>query len=291
MLKFKNMLELDLTLFDDGVATDTNGDGFDSSDSTDDGAQSGEEVIENDNEVEEETFDDLIKSDKYREEYGKRVEKAVKSRLKSAHKQMNEMQGKIDNAQSVMDILAARYNVKSDDYNAITNALNDDDAMVEEQAMALGMDISTYREYNKLKIANEKLQRNIDERDRQRLVNEKYQELINDASEVKTIYPEMDLETELANEQFCQLLENNVPMRTAYEVVHHDEMVGKQSAVIAKKAEQKVAKSVMANKARPKENGISSNTGTITEKNIEAMSAKEIFDIAERVKRGEKIIL
>ena len=292
MLKTKDLPELDLKLFDDGVADVSDDESLNVSDGTDDGVQSDAVVNDEDNnEQEEETFDDIIKSEKYRDEYGKKVEKAVKSRLKGAHRQINEMQGKLNSAQAVMDVLASRYGVESTDFDAITKALNDDDEMLEQQAVALGMDVKAYKEYQKLKAANEKLQRDVEANRQQAEANERYQELISEANEVKNIYPDMDLESELENEQFVQLLSNNVPMRTAYEVIHHDEMVGKQSAVIAKKVEQKVAKSVMTNKARPKENGISSNTGTLTEKNIKAMSAKEIFDIAKRVERGEKVIL
>jgi hypothetical protein len=103
------------------------------------------------------------------------------------------------------------------------------------------------------------------------------------------VYPSFDLRAEMQNPQFVDLLRNNVPVRTAYEVIHKDDIIAGAMQFAAKTAEQKVTNKVIANGARPAENGNSSQGATVVKSDVSQLSKADRQEIIRRVQRGEKI--
>jgi hypothetical protein len=94
----------------------------------------------------------------------------------------------------------------------------------------------------------------------------------------------------MQNPQFRQLLQSNVPVRTAFEVIHRDEIIPAAMQYTAKTVEQKLANKLVANGARPAENGSSGQSATITKSDVSQLTKEDRREIARRVARGEKIV-
>lgn len=80
-------------------------------------------------------------------------------------------------------------------------------------------------------------------------------------------------------------------MRTAYEVIHHDEIIPAALRCAVLDAEKKLANKIMSNEARPTENGSGAGAGATLGTGVSKMSKANRDDIVRRVMRGEIIRL
>lgn len=122
-----------------------------------------------------------------------------------------------------------------------------------------------------------------------RLIREKaakrYEKWLGEAQETKSSYPGFDLGAELKNGQFCELLKCGVPVKSAYELIHRDEMM----QLYAKELEENITKRILAGTLRPREAAISPNSSTVIKSDTSRMSKSARQEIIKRVQRGEKI--
>ena len=109
------------------------------------------------------------------------------------------------------------------------------------------------------------------------------------AREIQETYPAFDLRQEMGDGRFVQLLRSHVDMRTAYEILHKDEIIPAAMAYAAKTVERKLADSLRSSGSRPSENGAAVTGPMRLGSRVEQMSRKEIADLCRRVERGEKI--
>ena len=119
--------------------------------------------------------------------------------------------------------------------------------------------------------------------------NKIYAQWMGQAEQTKTVYPAFDLETEMQNPRFLDLLRNHIDVRTAYEVLHKDEIIPAFAQHTAKVVEQKLTNKIIANGARPIENGNSSQSAVLTKSDVSQLSKEDRQEIIRRVARGEKI--
>ena len=113
----------------------------------------------------------------------------------------------------------------------------------------------------------------------------RYEKWLGEARQTRSVYPGFDLGGELKNEQFCELLKCGVPMKSAYELIHRDELF----KIFAKEMEENITKRILAGTLRPKEAAISGSSGTVIKSDAAHMSKNARQEIIRRVQRGEKI--
>ena len=111
------------------------------------------------------------------------------------------------------------------------------------------------------------------------------------AQSIRETYPEFALEREMADPRFRQLLRARVDMRTAYEILHKDEIIPAAMAYAAQTVERKLAEKLRWEGIRPAENGVSQSGAVSMGSRVSQMSRKEIADLCRRVERGEKVSL
>ena len=78
-------------------------------------------------------------------------------------------------------------------------------------------------------------------------------------------------------------------MKTAYEVIHHEdilEKIRKENAAEAKKA---ATMELEARLSRPVENGLSSQSSAVIKKDVSLLTPEERAEIAKRAAKGEII--
>lgn len=116
-----------------------------------------------------------------------------------------------------------------------------------------------------------------------------YADWMNQSDALKNIYPSFNLDNELHNQRFVDLLRNNVDVRTAYEVIHKDEIIPAAMQFTAQQVRQKMTNNIIANGSRPIENGISSQASAIVKSDVSQLSKADRQEIIRLVARGEKI--
>ena len=235
------------------------------------------------------TFDELLKDPEFKREYDKRVANSVTKRFKATNKVMNDVN-------AVMTSLGRRYGIDAADpknYEAISAAYLNDDYVLEYEAERAGMSVEQYRKDREKDARIAQLERQQQEAEQERLWAAKLAE----AETVRQKYPEFDLNKELADEKFKQILfvmdsvgfSNS--LEGAYKVMHLDELnqrdanAAAQAAVEETKA--KIGEAIRSGQQRPAEGG--NKGGQAKPLSAKGMSRAQIEEIRERVARGERI--
>ena len=229
-------------------------------------------------------FEKLIKGD-YKDLYDAKVQDTVQKRLKST----KETVDRYNALTPTLEILAKKYGVDVNDIDALNTAIEDDDAYFEEDALEKGITVQQLKEIRKMEKENADLKRQMQEQTAQQNAAKLYSAWMEQAEAAKTVYPSFDLRAEMQNPRFVDLLKSNVDVRTAYEVLHKDEIIPAAMQFTAQKVEQKLTNKIIANGARPTENGINSQSAAQVKSDVSQLSKADRAEIARRVARGEKI--
>ena len=228
----------------------------------------------------ESEFEEAIKG-KYKDLFKAKVQDTVQRRLKSTQ----ETVAKYNAIAPVIESLAKRYGVDPTDFDAISKAVDDDTSYYETEAMERGVSV----EQLQLEHKYQALQAREDARKAQERTNQIMQGWMEQAEEVKQIYPSFDMETELGNKQFVDLLSSNIDVRTAYEVVHKDEIIGGAMQYAVQQTKTKIANKIRSGSARPVENGARSQSPSVVKSDVSQLSKEDRAEIMRRVAAGERI--
>ena len=231
-----------------------------------------------------EEYKKLIKGD-YKDLYDADVQDIVQKRLKGT----KEKTDKFDALIPTLETLAKKYGVNVDDIDALNAAIEDDDSYFEEEALEKGVTVQQLKEIRKMEKENAELKRQMQEQTAQQNASKLYSAWMEQAEKAKMVYPSFDLRAEMQNPRFVDLLKSNVDVRTAYEVLHKDEIIPAAMQFTAQKVEQKLTNKIIANGARPTENGINSQAASQVKSDVSQLSKADRAEIARRVARGEKI--
>lgn len=230
------------------------------------------------------TFEDLIEGD-YKEDFSKKMQSIVQGRIQN-------IKGSEDNLRAlepVLRSLAEKYGLQdATNIPALVEAFTNDDSLYEAEAEERGVDVETLKNIKMLERQNAEFARQMQQREKDAQNAEAWQEVLRQADEAKEIYPNLDIEQEMLNEDFAQLVAVNVPVKTAFEVIHHDELQAMSAKAIADQTAQKVANSVKANKKRTGE-GQESGTPVVVKNDPKSLTDEDREKIYERVMAGEKI--
>lgn len=116
-----------------------------------------------------------------------------------------------------------------------------------------------------------------------------YAQWMEQAEHTKSVYPAFNLQAELKNPRFAKLLRGNVDVRTAYEVLHKDEILPAAMQFTAKTVEQKLTNKLLAGGARPTENGNGAQSAIVTKRDVSQLTKADRREIIRRVQKGETI--
>lgn len=232
-------------------------------------------------------FEKLIKG-QYKAQYDARVQDTIQKRLKSS----KETVDKYNALQPVLEILGKKHGVDASDIEALTKAIEEDDSYFEDEALERGMTVKQLKEIRSMERENAELRRQMQaQKDQQAQQNadKLYASWMDQAEKARQVYPTFDLRAEMNNPKFVDLLRSNIDVRTAYEVLHKDEIIPAAMQFTAKTVESKIAKGIAANRARPAENGMSSGSAAVVKSDVSQLTKADRAEIIRRVQRGEKI--
>ena len=229
-------------------------------------------------------FEELIKGE-YKDLYDQRMQDTIQKRLKGT----KETVDKYNELTPTIEMLAKKYGVDASDIKALNKAIEDDDSYYEQEALEKGISVEQLKEIRKLEKENAEFKRQREEQNRRANADRVYAEWMRQADDLKAVYPSFDIKAEMQNSKFLDLLRSNIDVRTAYEVVHKDDIISGAMQFAVKTAEQKLTNKIIANGSRPSENGNSSQGGAIAKSDVSQLTKADRAEILRRVARGEKI--
>lgn len=221
----------------------------------------------------------------------KEIENAVKRRFKD-HSELKKSNGRM---QSVINAVAMKYGIDPTDTDGILKAVAEDESYYETAADEAGMSVEQYKKMKQLEAENAQLQAIRQEEDRRKEFDAKYAEWSMQADFARNEYPNLDLNTEMQNKDFFGLLIRGIDVKTAYQVIHQDEIV--QSAIstatqrTAQAVQQQTVNNIRSKGLRPDESAGSSQAGFTFKADPHKWTKADREEIAKRVARGEKIRL
>lgn len=229
-------------------------------------------------------FEKLIKGE-YKDLYDQRMQDTIQKRLKNT----KETVDKYNALSPTLEMLSRKYGVDASDIEALNKAIEEDDSYYEDEALEKGITVQQLKEIKKMERENTELKRQMREADQRQQADRIYAQWMQEAEALTKVYPSFDLNTELQNDRFVDLLRSNVDVRTAFEVLHKDEIIPAAMQFTANQVEQKLVNKMMARGSRPTENGINSQAASLVKSDVSQLSKADRQEIIRRVARGERI--
>ena len=235
------------------------------------------------------TFEDLIKGE-YKEDFGKEVSRIVQERLKNS----KQAEAKLEKLSPALEALVKKYGLEEGDLDGLVKKITDDDALYEDEALERGIPVETLKQMKQLEQQKNYLERMQAQRMQEEAMQKHFQHLATQAEELRKVYPGFDLQAELGNEQFARLTHPsvNVPLRTIYEIVHKDEILGGAMQYTAQKVSEGLSNSMRATANRPAENGLNATSNAVKlSENAHTWPPEVLKQMREDIKRGKKFVM
>ena len=222
-------------------------------------------------------FDALVKKDgKFREVYSRRVQSAVQARSRP----MKATVERYNSFAPALEVLAARYGMSVDD-PGLAEKIAGDKQLLENVAMENGNSTEVEFELSRARAAQKRAEGLV----QQIMADREMQTWMQQAEAVKAEHPDFDLDTELQNPVFQNMLRGGATMEGAYLALHFNDV---KSRMVAN-AEKKVTDAVAAGARRPRENGMGSAAGASVGADPMKLSKAEFEDYLKRIERGERV--
>jgi len=231
------------------------------------------------------SYTDLIKSDEYKEEHKAYMDKTIGDRLKK-YKGVEE-----DNAKykGILETVAYKYGVDTNAENfleVLSQKIDEDDSYYENYAMEHDISTEAAREIVTMQRKAARYDAEQEERNKQEQMRNHIMVLRQNAEKTKSRFPQFDLDTEMQDENFRRLCAvTNGDTTAAYMACHGSEIINSSVQIASKQIQAQTAQAVASNKARPIENGISSNASSVVQNNFSNMNLQQLRQYADEQRR------
>lgn len=221
-------------------------------------------------------FQELITGE-YKEEFGKHVNGIVKKRTAAGR----AAQSRLNDLAPALEYLAQRYDLPIDSPDLVARIVGDK-SLIADKALKNGRDEDTEYAIAQAQMqtqkANAMLARVVAQQD--------YERWSAEAEQLQQDFPGFNLDQELEDQRFVDLLRNyNVGVKAAFLALHSDDAL----AHIAQTAKQKASAAAASGQNRPKENGAASRIPAKAAVDPMKMSKAEFKAMEEAVLRGERV--
>ena len=194
-----------------------------------------------------------LKKGRFAEFYGRDVQSAVQDRFKNAA----PVQEQLNRLEPALKVLRDRAGVQTND--ELVSKIMDDDSLYEEEANDRGMTTAAYKQFMQMEAKMQELER----REKQQKLMQHFAGLKQQAENLKAVYPNFDLETELKNPTFQRLTMpgTGISVEDAFYAVHHKELGPQMLAAGMQRAKQQMGQTIQARQNRPAEGAMKARQG------------------------------
>lgn len=234
------------------------------------------------------TYEEMIKSDEYKDAHREYMEKTINDRIKK-YKGLEE---KLKSEESLLATIGAKYglNTEDKDYLAkLTEAIENDDSYYEKYAEDHDMTPAEARKIvtleRKVKETEDVLRAQEEERVRQA----QFRVIQQNAAKTQARFPNFNFAAELQNPNFVSIMRaTNGDTTAAYIATHHDEIVQGVAQTVAQKAQVASANAIASGQNRPVENGVGGSVPTDVQINFNNMGLNELRAWADQQRRLQR---
>lgn len=231
------------------------------------------------------SYADLIKSDEYKEEHKAYMDKTISDRLKK-YKGVED-----DNAKykGILETVALKYGVDTNADNfleVLSQKIDEDDSYYENYAVEHDTSTEEARRIVTMERKAARYDEEQEQRENQERVRQQIMVLRQNAEKTKARFPGFDLDTEMQDDRFRRLCAaTNGDTTAAYMACHGNEIINSSVQIASKQIQMQTANAVASNKARPIENGISSNASSVVQNNFSNMNLQQLRQYADEQRR------
>lgn len=229
-------------------------------------------------------FRDMVNGE-YKDIYTEETQQIINRRFKES----KAMETSLNAQKPILDMLMQRYQIADGDMAKLQAAIEEDNSYWQEAAEEQGLTVDQYKARMKLERENAELKAMQQKQAGEQAAQQQFAKWVQEGEAVKGMYPGFDLQAEIQNGQFRDLLRAGISVQQAYELVHMDEIRDATARSAAKTASEQMAANIKNRAARPSENGTSSQSAVIVKNDVSNLTRAERAEIARRAQRGEKI--
>ena len=236
-------------------------------------------------------FEKLIKGD-YKDLFDDRVQGIINARFKET----KQLETRLKGMDPLLQALGGKYGVSAEDSEALMKAIQEDNSYFEEEADKRGLTVEQLKTMRKMQAENDQLRKMMDRQREEDSKAQLFSKLDRESEQCGQAYPGFDFQREAASpetgERFMGLLNSGIDVKTAYEVVHKDELLGGAIQYAVAETQRRTVDSIRARGMRPGENGASGNApARIVKNDPSKWTRADREEISRRVQAGERIEL
>ena len=233
------------------------------------------------------SYQDLIKSDEYKEEHKAYMDKTIGDRLKK-YKGMEESLGK---HKELLDTVANKYGINPDDENFLENLkekIDADDSYYEQYAMEHDITPEEARNIVTMERKATLYDAQKEEEAKREQMRQHIMILRQNAEKTKAQFPDFDLEVAMQNDSFRRLCAATYGDTTAaYMACNWSNILPATVQMASKKIQEQTAQAVASNLSRPIENGISSQAPSVVQHDFRNMNLQQIRQYADEQRKKQ----
>ena len=227
------------------------------------------------------SFEEYVKQ--HKDEASKWFQKQFNAR----HRDYNQLKEKAAATDSVMDMLATKFGIEDrSDVASITKALEADDFLYAERAEANNRTIEEQRNWDAIERENRQFREAQRRQQAQQNMQRQLEEWDRQSNNLRQVFPNFDLDTELQNEEFVNMLQSGISMDRAFYAIHGEEITTGAMQYTAQAVRQATAEDLATRKNRPRENGLSSQAAAKVSRDVHKLTKKERAAMAAQSLKG-----
>mgnify|MGYP000996407562 FL=1 len=227
-------------------------------------------------------FEKLIGGD-YKDLFDERIQSIINKRFKET-KTLESQLGKMN---PILEMLTSKYG--ESDPEKLATAIEEDDSYYEEEASKKGISVEQLKQMKKLERENSRLKEAQQETERRQNADRIYADWLSQGEKLKSQFPSFDFESEIQNPSFTKLLSSGIDVKTAYQTIHMDDIMGGAMQYTAQKTAEQVVNNIKSRAARPIENGVAAQSGVVVKNDVSKFTAADRAEVIRRVRAGERI--
>ena len=231
------------------------------------------------------SYADLIKSDDYKEEHEAYVKKLIGERLKK----YKGIEQTVDKQKLMLETVANKYGVNPNDENyldTLAEKIEADDSYYENYAMEHDITAEEARKIVTMERKAAQFDAQKEAMEKQEQMRQQIMTLRQNAEKTKAQFPKFDLDTEMQDERFRRLCAaNNGDTTSAYMACHWNEILPATVQMASRQIQNQTAQAVASNKARPIENGLSSQAPSVVQQDFRNMKLADLRKFADEQRR------
>lgn len=224
---------------------------------------------------------------KYKPELDEFTQGVVKQRLKE-HGKLKEANAEMS---GIVSDLAVRYGLDTNDYEGIRKALGSDNSYYRDKAIEEGLTEDQYKLQQEAKYKSARYdQMMADKANKERFQNQ-LEAWRTESEAVKEFYPAFDFDKEITNKDYMQLLISGVDPKTAYQVIHNDEIISGSMAMAANAGRQQTIDNIRSRGVRASEGAIGSQPASHQSTDVKNLTKAQREELIRQAQRGATITL